>query len=296
MGNKYYTQFMGSLEKKPVVLSCNFVVTPTDASGVTGLAGPGIAAVYMHTSTTPVTGSPNPAAGIIMVKFQDNYPKYLGGCSQIRSPASGTNIIVTSAGALLVVGNVYQISVLGTTTAANWVTMGLPIGIPAAVGVTFVAIATGAGAGSGQVQVLNQSAVDSIELMGAPNSMLTSYGAAVLGGTSPAGNYLLFQCLTDTAASFTGNTQTSTAIASVSSYAGLRVGQLITGTGIALGTTITVLTPGSSTLTLSAAATASASGVSLVASPAYARSAPVTGSVIYMQFAFSNSVIAVQGQ
>ncbi len=52
----------------------------------------------------------------------------------------------------LVVGNRYTITATGTTTAANWTTLGLPSGTTAAIGVTFIALATGAGSGSGTVQ------------------------------------------------------------------------------------------------------------------------------------------------
>lgn len=59
----------------------------------------------------------------------------------------------------------------------------------------------------------------------------------------------------------TGTTNSTTSVTAVSSTAGLAVGQAISGAGIPVGATIAAL--GSGTLTLSAAATASASGVSL---------------------------------
>lgn len=58
----------------------------------------------------------------------------------------------------------------------------------------------------------------------------------------------------------TGDTNTNTTISNVSSFTNLVVGQRITGTNIPAGTHITVLTPGSSTITISQAATGSTAG------------------------------------
>lgn len=63
------------------------------------------------------------------------------------------NLAVTSGAAALVVGLQYVITVVGTTTNANWTTLGLPTGTYAQVGVIFTAAATGAGTGTGQVQI-----------------------------------------------------------------------------------------------------------------------------------------------
>lgn len=54
----------------------------------------------------------------------------------------------------LIVGNRYVITAVGTTTDANWTTLGLPSGTYAAVGVSFTAAATGAGSGTGTVAPL----------------------------------------------------------------------------------------------------------------------------------------------
>lgn len=61
-------------------------------------------------------------------------------------------------------------------------------------------------------------------------------------------------------------TNTSTSVTSVSSFAGLYVGQSITGAGIPAATTIAAMNAGAGTITLSAAATATAAGVSLTVS------------------------------
>jgi hypothetical protein len=57
----------------------------------------------------------------------------------------------------LVVGNRYTITAVGTSTAADWTTLGLPTGVFAAIGVSFIAAATGAGSGSGTVQEYGNS-------------------------------------------------------------------------------------------------------------------------------------------
>lgn len=51
----------------------------------------------------------------------------------------------------LVVGLNYEINALGTTTAANWITLGVPVSVVPDVGVVFTVAATGAGSGSGTV-------------------------------------------------------------------------------------------------------------------------------------------------
>jgi hypothetical protein len=64
--------------------------------------------------------------------------------------------------------------------------------------------------------------------------------------------------------SFTGNTtEGSTSVTSVSSIAGLVVGQAIAGTGIAGGSTITAITTNPNTITLSLAATATETGTTI---------------------------------
>lgn len=358
MANRWFNQFFGSLEKKPVVLSCNFVVDTSNVNGlgISGLTGPGIQGVYMkstaaftgttHTTTivdgisstanlavgmplsgsgivtgttivavqsaTAITlsvaasasatvsiayagvGSPistGPAAGLILVKLQDNYPVYLFGSSGFVSPASGTDISI-SGSAVMTRGAAYRITSLGTSTTANWVAMGLPVGITPAVGVAFIATATGSGTGTGKVQSASDSGINNVELVGLPNTTLSSSAATVLGVSS--GSYLILQCLQTSAVAFTATTASSTTLSTVSSFQDLRVGQVISGAGIPLGTTITAV--GASTLTISAAATASTSGVAMTASPAQVLAAPADGSKVSLSFFLSNSVITVQGQ
>ncbi|MDX1932772.1 MAG: hypothetical protein SFU56_09225 [Capsulimonadales bacterium] len=105
------------------------------------------------------------------------------------------------------------------------------------------------------------------------------YGRTVYEGTfdiviKPEGAYLrilrsLFpRATTANTITITGNTtNTNTTVAAVSSTVGLAVGQPISGAGIAAGTTIASI--GSGSITLSAAATATASGVTLTVTQSY---------------------------
>lgn len=197
MANRWYNQFVRTPHNYRVDLDCNFVVDSANGNGlgVRSLKGPGIAQVYMYTSATPAVGNPNPAAGNILVKLQDNFQRYYSGTAGFVSYISGTPIVVTAAGAHLVVGTAYIITLVGTTTTAEWNTLGVPVGIDPAVGLSFIAKATGAGAGSGVVEVPKSggSGIDHIELIGDPNLSIKSSGANVLG--SDNGPYILMQCL-----------------------------------------------------------------------------------------------------
>ena len=186
----------------PVLVDCNFTVDPANGNGlgIHGLKGQGVSNVFMHTSATPGAGpngvlNPNPAAGIITVQLTDNFSRYYGGFSGFSPPVSGTPIVVTAAGAALTPGVVYIITSLGTTTAADWTTLGVPIGVIPAVGVSFVALVTGAGVGSGAVEIpaaAYANAVD-IELIGDPNLMLSP---VPIGGSPHVGGWLNFATIT----------------------------------------------------------------------------------------------------
>lgn len=162
----------------PVLLDCQFTVAAADAGGlgITGLKGPGIQAVYMHTSQTPATGNPNPANGICIVQLPDSYYKdFLGFMGQVTT-TSGTNILVASAGTTA--GVTYVITLVGTTTTAGWQSLGLPVGITPAAGVAFVATATTTATGTGVVQVphVNGTGIQSVEQVGTPGLTLISTG------------------------------------------------------------------------------------------------------------------------
>lgn len=189
MANRRFTQFFYTLHNKPTLIDCNFIVDSTNGNGlgIRSLKGPGIAAVYMNTSATPAAGSPNPAAGYIMIKLQDNYNRYLGGFSGQVSPVTGSQL--TSG---LTVGVPYIITTLGASTLAQWQTAGLPVGITPAVGVAFIAAATSI-AGGGGVKLAGASNVSNIEVVGDANLSINSAAPIILGQNS--GSYIILQCM-----------------------------------------------------------------------------------------------------
>ena len=206
MSNRQDIQFTFNPHNKATILDCAFTVAPTDTAGLgissatvtsgTTLAalnqGGRIQSVYMKTSATKAQGSPGgttgPAAGLIVVNLQDNYNAFLAVSPTIISPTSGSSLLVASAG--LTVGNAYQITVMGTTTAAQWVVLGVPANITPALGVSFIAAATSC-TGTGAVQATVTSGIDHIEVVGLPDTM-TSNGAYVLGAGQ--GQQLILAC------------------------------------------------------------------------------------------------------
>ena len=179
-GGKLY-----SMHVKPVLLDCNFAVTPTNGTGITNLKGPAVSKVFMNTSTTPSGGNPNPPAGYIYVKLADNYNLSYGGFSMVEAPLSGTPITTTVANA------VYVISALGTTTTAQWVAKGLPVGVTPAVGVAFVATAAGALGGTGAVQAIATAGanITDIQVVGNPDVTLANSAQPSNGG-----GYIILAC------------------------------------------------------------------------------------------------------
>lgn len=182
-GGKLY-----SMHVMPVLLDCNFVVDSTNGNGlgIRNLKGPAVSAVYMHTSATPATGNPNPAAGTIVIHLTDNYNRSFSGFDSKVSPASGSSLLVASAG--LTVGIAYIITILGTTTTAAWHALGVPAGVTPAVGVSFIAAATSAlGTGAVQITAAAGTGICSIETVGDPNLSIApdptanqGYGAQII--------------------------------------------------------------------------------------------------------------------
>lgn len=134
--------------------------------------------------------NPNPAAGYIVVQFQDNYQRSLSGFNAIVSPVSGSSLLVASA--TLTVGLPYIITTLGTTTAAQWIQLGVPAGTPAAIGLSFVAAATSAtGTGAVMVPAAAGSAICSMETVGDPNQTIAPNPAANQG----FGAQMIIRCM-----------------------------------------------------------------------------------------------------
>lgn len=177
MANRNFTQRMYTLHTAPVLLDCNFVVDSANGNGlgIRSLKGPGIANVFMHTSASPAPGNPNPAAGYAIIFLQDNYNRYFGGFSGFASPTTGSPM---TSGLTLHVP--YIIASLGSSTLAQFQAAGLPVGIVPAVGVSFLAAATSI-AGGATVIAVGSSGIDSIEIVGDPNAMLSFQGSPAAG-------------------------------------------------------------------------------------------------------------------
>lgn len=70
-----------------------------------------------ETITYQAPGSPNPAAGIALVKLSANYNRYLGGFSGFASPITGSSIAIDASDAALTVGQPYVITSVGNGPA-----------------------------------------------------------------------------------------------------------------------------------------------------------------------------------
>ena len=179
----------------PVLVDCNFVVDSTNGNGfgVRSLKGQGVQSLFMHTTATPGRTdngqlNPNPAAGYIAVQLSDNFTRYFGGFSGQVSPVSGSPITITAG---LTLGVAYTIVSLGTSTAADWLAVGLKPGVTPAIGASFIATATGAGAGTGAVESTVASGIDHIEVVGDPN---TTLGPVPVGGSPNVGGWIYLAC------------------------------------------------------------------------------------------------------
>ncbi len=168
---------------QPVLIDCNFIVDSSNGNGLglRSLKGPYVQAAYMHTSATPAAGNPNPASGTIVLQLQDNYNKiYCGGFSVV-SPL-GSNLKVDLSDAALTVGVAYVITILGDATAADWLALGVPKGLTAAVGMSFIAAAVGHGTASvTRVAPAAASNIATIETVGDANQSLAPNALSAQG-------------------------------------------------------------------------------------------------------------------
>ena len=176
MANRnWLSQKLYQMEAYPVLVSCTFTVDSAAPAGVTDLSGGTVQAVWMN-SGAPSAANPNPVAGVIQIRLQDNYSKLLGMSASVQEPTSGVPLVAVSAGVP------YVISSLGTTTLAQWQAVGLPAGQVPAVGVCFVATATQAIGGTGEVQTGLDVQAPEISVAGVANANLQRQSSMVNGG------------------------------------------------------------------------------------------------------------------
>lgn len=112
-----------SFGNQPVLIDCNFVVTPTNGTGVTLLKGQGVNNVFMHTSTTPATHNgylnPNPAVGYALIQLGANYNRYLGMFRGAVAPVTGSALTIDASDAALTAGVPYIINTVGVGPAGQ---------------------------------------------------------------------------------------------------------------------------------------------------------------------------------
>lgn len=157
----------------PQEIDVSFVVTVTNGLGVTSVKSNGwVERVFMHTSTTPTATNgvtnPNPASGIVLLQLKQNFNVFLGMSYSFQAPPTGGAVTTTVA------NTTYIINALGTTTAAQWLAVGLQAGLTAAVGQAFTAIASQAIGGTGSVKAVGNSGVAAAEVIGDPNQSISN--------------------------------------------------------------------------------------------------------------------------
>jgi hypothetical protein len=133
-----------------------------------------------------LVGNPNPAVGYAWIQFKNNFNYYLGGFSGFVSPTTGGTTGSTTIHLPFIIAS------LGTTTLAQWQAAGLPLGFTPTVGQSFIALATGAIGGTGTVIAPGSSGIDSLEVIGDPNQMISNSNIY-----SYRGAWVLVQFLTD---------------------------------------------------------------------------------------------------
>lgn len=291
---------------KPVSTWLNFTVTPTNGLGVTSVKSNGYANyVFMHTSTTPTASNgitnPNPANGYAMIGLKNNFNKFLGLRWEVDAPATST-----STGSV-VTGSVYTITALGTTTAAQWLAVGLPAWLTATVGQSFVAIATQAIGGTGTVGVAGLPNISSVSVVGNPDTTIASSNIAQYGGA-----YLLLQFAALTASgtintpTFTGSAlaththdftviggQAGSTTNDIANYAGPLIGKQEAANATYIGANsatnggVVAVTGGTPAGTISALTFTNTSAV--------AAAAPTTGSIIRLELFYDGSSVTIDG-
>lgn len=320
-GKSYYTNVC-----KPSVVHCQFAVTPTNGLGVTSLKSNGyVRNVFMHTSTTPTANdgvtNPNPANGYAMVQFTNNFNYYLTGFNGFTAPNSGSDVKIDNSA--MTAGQVYVITTLGNATLAKWQTIGVPLGVTPAVGVTFVALTNG-GAGNtltSRVQVPSTTGISSTEVVGTPNTMISNSGVGTYGGA-----YVFVQFLggvltvnsytpagTNSVPTFTGSAlsththdftviggQAASTTNDIANYAGPLLGKeqatnaTYLGANSATNGGVVAASAGTPAGTVSAP-TFTGTPATLTGTVSFAATAPTAGSIVSLAFYFDGSSVTVDG-
>lgn len=167
---------------KEIWLSFTVAAANTNGLGVTSVMSNGyVEYVFMHTSQTPgvMNGhtNPNPPSGYALIGLKNNFNAYLGKqWEQIPVPTSTSQTSTTS-------GNMYQITALGTATAAQWQAVGFPAQFTPAVGATFLATASASIGGSATVGSPGVPTIVAVNPLGNPNQLIASSNIAQYAGS-----------------------------------------------------------------------------------------------------------------
>lgn len=211
MANRRYTQFSYSHHNKMVTLHTKFTILSTNGAGCTGFTQPGggtfggptttvgfglgIAQVYAY-SSAPSTGNYVPSGGL-QIQLNDPFLSLLDFDFCFSNVVTGSAVLLTTG---LVAGTQYQITTVGTSTAANWQAVGLPAGLVPTVGQNFIASTATAGTGTGAVKALAPCAVSSVELCGDVdlqiNPQMSQLAQGFNGGAGPTLNFGLYRSTT----------------------------------------------------------------------------------------------------
>ncbi len=285
-GKSYYTNIAA-----PRDINLTFTVTPTNGLGITSLKSNGyVRNVFMHTSTTPTANdgytNPNPANGYCLVQFKNNFNHYIGAVTGFVSTNQTSTVIDNSA---LTAGLAYVITTLGNASLAKWQSIGVPVGVTPAVGVSFIATAVGTGSNvlTSRVMVPNPSGIYGVEVVGDPNTTLSTSNIASNGGA-----WLLMQFLAPTFTGTAMDTHTHNLLlknAAVADSAGARVNAGTNLLGANTGSDITVAGSGANGGIVAASAGTPAGTLAM------GLAAPVTGSIVTMRIRYDASTVTIDG-
>lgn len=125
------------------------------------------------------------AAGVYQILMQQNYNRFLSVHASFNSPVTGSAILINGS-SVMTIGTIYQITTVGTSTAAQWQAAGLPVNMVPTVGQTFAALTTGSNGGTGAVKALAVSSIATVEVAGDPQVMVNQLNPQIIIQTMAA--------------------------------------------------------------------------------------------------------------
>lgn len=193
----------------PVLLDVSIPIGATGAVGT--ISGPYVSSVTRM------------AAGIYQIKLQDNYSRFYLGNAQMISPITGSAADPHG----LTVGTLYSITTVGNT---DWATAGIPAGVTAAIGVSFVLAAQPA-AGTGRMKAVSNSGIAKVELAGDPTLTISP----MVANSGAQGAVILVQCLqAQIAAATTQGTPVQYAPADPTDGSVLKISMLLSNSSVTI--------------------------------------------------------------